>query len=335
MDIFIDESLSGYYKKRPLILVDGGASGGLQSHWKRAEPYLHVIGFEPDKRSFQELSANEGRTYFNAGLYNKRAVMDLYTTKIKTKSSLLKPDLKFISKFSNKQPIRMSVVEVSKIQVDTLDNQLKENGIGEIDFLKLDLQGAELFALEGATKALGGGFGVEVEVEFAPMYENQPLFWQVDSLMRKLNYQLFDLQIYDWKRKIASIYGGPRGQIIYANALYFKDSEAFSKHIENIEDIVLKKSKILRAISICLLYGYLDYALELFHSNTGLFSFNEIELINRKLKCNDNIWIKNKIPKFRGRKRLARLLYKMGDFFSLPGDKIKYNKVNNLLGNLE
>ena len=39
-------------------------------------------------------------------------------------------------------------------------------------------------------------FGVEVEVEFIEMYQDQPLFNEVDSFMRERGFYLFDLKLY-------------------------------------------------------------------------------------------------------------------------------------------
>lgn len=51
-------------------------------------------------------------------------------------------------------------------------------------FLKLDIQGAELFALSHATARLRRALVVHTEVEFLPMYKGQPLFAEVDQFLR-------------------------------------------------------------------------------------------------------------------------------------------------------
>ena len=54
MEIYIEPTFSEYYRKYPLVLVDVGASGGLESNWRPAEKHLQTIGFEPDEREFSK-----------------------------------------------------------------------------------------------------------------------------------------------------------------------------------------------------------------------------------------------------------------------------------------
>ena len=53
------------------------------------------------------------------------------------------------------------------------DELLAEAGI---DFLKIDVEGAELLVLENATRTLEDVLVLETEVEFVPLYKQQCLF---------------------------------------------------------------------------------------------------------------------------------------------------------------
>ena len=57
-----------------------------------------------------------------------------------------------------------------------LDDFIHENSIEQVDLLKLDLQGSELLALTGASKALSEGKirSILCEVLFVKSYEGQP-----------------------------------------------------------------------------------------------------------------------------------------------------------------
>jgi hypothetical protein len=50
MDVFIDGLLQEFYQQRPLLLVDIGASGGLQPPWDRVGRHLKIISFDADAR---------------------------------------------------------------------------------------------------------------------------------------------------------------------------------------------------------------------------------------------------------------------------------------------
>lgn len=310
MKIFIEPALSEYYQKYPLILADIGASGGIQSHWTPAEKYLHVIGFEPDEREFSHLKKKENRkvTYLNTGLYKEKTALDYYLTEKQQTSSFFKPDKDFLDQFPEVE--RFDITKKIKIEADTLDHQFKIHDITGTDFIKVDTQGSELFILEGAMKTIKNGvFGVEIEVEFAQMYQNQPLFSDVDSFMRKQGFWLFDIQSAHWKRKAGKDYHKKRGQIIFGNVLYLKKSENFQEIIENIKDVTAKKSKILKAFSICFLYGYFDYAMEIFDRTATLFNEAERQAIEKKIKGSSR-W-ERKIPNFKGRWKIASMIYSL------------------------
>jgi len=73
---------------------------------------------------------------------------------------------------------------VGRVPVTTKRMQdLKE--ITDTDFLKVDVQGAELYVLRGAGRCLEDAVVVHTEAEFVPMYKEQPLFAEVDQFLRQ------------------------------------------------------------------------------------------------------------------------------------------------------
>ncbi len=311
MSIFIDKGFYHYFQQNPIKLVDIGASGGLQKNWRKAKKFLNILAFEPDVREYERLisEADPNISYRNTALYNNETVLDFHLTRKQEVSSSFYPNTAFLSRFPDAE--RFDVLETIKLNTDTLDNQIKKSAIDNVDFIKIDAQGNTLSILEGASNTLKGVFGLEVEVEFARIYRNQPLFSDVDEFARKHGFQLFDVKKYFWKRESGKKCGMSKGQIIFADALYLKDSHAFIKGIETCPDNLSKKSKILNAISISILYGYIDYAAEIFELQKDCFTGKEIELFNVFLK--KNIPFSEYIPKFKGRNRFAgvfRMLHK-------------------------
>lgn len=331
MNIFIESALSKYYQKYPLVLADIGASGGLEPHWAPAKKYLQIIGFEPNEKEFSNLKKKENRnvTYLNTGLYNKNTFLDYYVTKNPQNSSVFKPNKKFLNQFSEKE--RFDIIKVTKIETDTLDNQFKTHNITDTDFIKIDTQGSELFILEGAAATIQNFvFGIEVEVEFVEQYRNQPLFADVDSFIRKQGFWMFDIQSCHWKRIKGKDCFKKRGQMVFGNALYLKKSENFIKMIETIQNKTEKKSKILRALSICFLYGYFDYAREIFDMTSALFNEAERRGIEKKFK--HSIRWANKIPNFRGQRMLAEMVRSVWEFVRPTHDG--WATIDRKLGNV-
>lgn len=260
-DMYFSSFFDSFYKKNPIILVDIGASGGIQRIWHKANKFLQVVGFEPDKRAFEKLveNTNEKEKFINAALHRFEGTVKFYCTKKQACSSTFEPNFSFLNQFPDAN--RYSIVETSDIPVRQLTKQiLNENNIYDADFLKLDTQGCDLDILKGAAEIVDSFlFGVEVEVEFAPIYQNQPLFSDIDVFLRNHGFQLSDLRRYYWKRNSKYYCSNKKGQIVFADALYFKTYEAFSKQLSSLDNNS-KKAKILKALSTCLVYNKVDYA---------------------------------------------------------------------------
>ena len=99
-------------------------------------------------------------------------------------SSLLEPGLH--------QSIHPWVEFSERIQVETrrLDTVCDELGVKRIDFIHLDVQGAELMVLAGAGSYLADVAAVWLEVEAVALYRGQPLAAEVASFMRHRGFAL-------------------------------------------------------------------------------------------------------------------------------------------------
>lgn len=320
----------------PLVLIDIGSRGGLLSPWQEEELNLFVIGFEPDARSYDPLEhevPNRSRQ-FKVGLYDQKKEMTLFLTRRPGDSSVLKPNKRFLDKFPESQ--RFDVVGTTEMEVDTLDSQLQQNSIDDVDFITIDTQGSELNILKGAEDILATSvFGIEIEVEFNRMYEDQPLFADVDQFLREHGFQLFDLRPIYWKRKAGEKIGGPKGQVIYADALYFREIDSLKNVIKDFGHPDLRSSKIRRAIFTCLTYGYYDYALEIGYEFETVFEPSEFSILIDEVKGMGN----SRRPriKFRGSARLARILGRLGNTLSSGSNVFSWRQIGSgpNLGNLE
>lgn len=273
--------------KNPVVLVDGGASGGLMANFMILQNHLKTVGFEPDEAAYSALAGlnSDNTLVINRALYNKNASVDFYTNRNPVTSSLLKPNKEFLSLFPNSS--EYDSVKTTRLNATTIDEALISNGIPEVDFIKLDTQGSELFILEGGRRTLSTCFGLEIEVEFCPVYQDQPLFGDVDHFLRERGFVLFDLRPVYWKRTIGLKYGKPKGQLAWADVLYFKDSKRFHESIQTLDNS-MKFQKTLHAALISVLYGYLDFALELTDWLKGTVRDGQIqgriEVLERALK---------------------------------------------------
>ena len=331
MKIFIEPEFTKYYAQYPLVLADIGASGGLELNWRFAKKYLSIIGFEPDTREFFNLKKRENSNtkYLNIGLHSKKTSLNYYLTRKQQVSSMFKPNREVLNKFP--EAARFEILEEVTIETDTLDSQVKINNISGVDFIKADTQGSELFILQGAQQTMKKHvFGLEIEVEFVDIYKDQPLFWEVDNFIKQHGFELFDIQCSYWKREKGKDYHKKRGQLIFGNALYLKNVGDFKEVIDGISDIPEKKSKILKAISICFLYGYFDYAREIFDMFLKCFNTREQCFIEKTLKYSRRM--EGLIPNFKGRGKVANMVYSLWEAVrpSHDGWSVTDRKLGNL-----
>jgi FkbM family methyltransferase len=312
MDVFVDPRFDDLYRRYPISLVDVGARGGLKANWAAARRHLRLIGFEPDPVELERLVERTTREqsssrYLGTALHSHRSTLHLHVARDRGLSSIFPPNRPFLDTFPDAE--RFDTLSMKDVDADALDDVVAANGVGDVDFIKADTQGSELLVLKGAERTLRASvIGVEVEVEFAPIYSGQPLFADVDAYMRELGYLLFDLRPCYWKRGAGRAIGGPRGQIIWADALYLRDVAGFGRAIAGLPADA-RAAKVLKAVSISLLYGYYDYALEIITALGAHFSPEDRKVIAAALLRSGAVVAQP--PRFPGRRRIASVLHRL------------------------
>ena len=286
-------------KITPINLIDVGARWGIKTPWDQISDYiLSVYGFEADSKECQKLNESiqpgEKIKYFSNALLDKKSTATLYLTYLKGLSSVYKPDYTLMEKYFENDdfkelfsetdfPHENTVYKVQKeitVTTDTLNNILRQNKI-KPDFIKIDTQGSELSILKGSDEILSETLGIEVEVEFLQLYQNQPIFSEIDTLLKKFGFELFDLNRYWAKNKILPNNCSSRGQLIFADAIYMRPFKNFS--LESVAGKEQQREKILKMIIILSLYGYFDVAFEYLCGLEYIFSESEIELLKKTI----------------------------------------------------
>ena len=140
-----------------------------------------VVGFDPNPRAIERLNSAKrpNETYLPHAIGDGRPAT-LHVCAAEGMTSILEPDQSVLRLFGG-FPEWGRVLETHRIETVRLDDVAE---LRRVDLLKLDIQGAELTALENAERLLRDCLVVQLEAEFVPLYKGQPLFSEVEQFMR-------------------------------------------------------------------------------------------------------------------------------------------------------
>ncbi|MCF2971651.1 FkbM family methyltransferase [Synechococcus sp. Nb3U1] len=185
-------------KDMPFIkVVDVGAMylGGDNFDKLVQQGHAQVIGFEPQKEECEKLnaralteapSADKVKRNYLPYYIGDGSRRNFYLTNVGYTSSLYRPDEEILRHFEHLSDV-CQVVQTEEVQTTRLDDIAE---LGEVDFLKVDVQGAGLDVIRGAGKTLKNVTVIQTEVEYIPIYKNQALFSDIDLALRENGFWL-------------------------------------------------------------------------------------------------------------------------------------------------
>jgi len=223
------DALMSQLHAAPLQIVDVGAQELADEEHVYAPlttlPH-HIIGFEPLQEKIDESLAKHPErpvtllpTFIGDGQSHTFHINNFDAT-----SSLLPLNQnlnQYLVDLSHLKTVHSAVVSTS-----TLDIALHD--IARFDFLKLDIQGFELPALQHASSVLARTNVVHCEVSFAEIYAGQALFSEVESLLRAQGFDFIDFSSkchYPYHTASKNL---SRDRLGWGDAVFFKRSEHLS-----------------------------------------------------------------------------------------------------------
>lgn len=249
---------------RNIHFCDVGARWGISEPWKDLIDNIDLVYFEPDKEEFEMLkkrmrSNDKG---YDCALYSESIPVDLNLMKARECSSILQPNISFLNRFPQELLEMYEIEKVVSILARSIDDIYASDKNLSIDFIKLDVQGAELDILKGGKSFLENSLiGAEIEVEFQPLYKDQPLFSDLDIYIRNnTGLELYDLTKHFCKYRSGEKNCSKKGQMVFGDALYLRSPFTIIDWCNRFD----KKEAANKIISACvtgMIYGYLDYSL--------------------------------------------------------------------------
>lgn len=216
-----------------IALLDVGSAGGIEPRWRPHRKQIKYVGVEPDSRSSVALMQSaEARCFADyrivpQAVWNTNGVISFNLCRKPTVSSHFLPRQGFVSRYPLSE--RYDVLESASVACGKIDDVLSTHGL-RFDFTKLDVQGGELAVLEGAEKSLDQCLGLEIEVEFLRIYEDQPLFGDICAYLETKGIEFIDFTSFNrWER---FQYRG-FGQCIFGDALFLRTPENVALGLEN------------------------------------------------------------------------------------------------------
>jgi FkbM family methyltransferase len=99
------------------------------------------------------------------------------------------------------------------VAIRRLDDVFEESGMGRVDVLKIDVQGAEHLVLRGATKTLARTRLAWIECSVRPLYEGSATFAEIIDLMDEAGFGL-----HDWDEAMR----GATGELLQVDAVFLR-----------------------------------------------------------------------------------------------------------------
>ncbi|MGA8310939.1 MAG: hypothetical protein WB755_12975 [Terriglobales bacterium] len=187
------------FEEYPPVLVDVGASSGVNPAWRALAKYSICIAFDADDRGMDQ-THRDSKLYKQLHVYNRiltsgaETMSDFYLTQDAPCSSMLLPDTEGLSVWEFAD--RFSVVEKQTVQTTNLTTVLTQLNLSRVDWFKTDSQGIDLRLF----LSLGDVLAQKVLVaEFEPgiidAYQGDDKLWTLMSRMHDRGFWLSDMSV--------------------------------------------------------------------------------------------------------------------------------------------
>lgn len=274
--------------EKPIVLIDIGAVGNPPPHWLPLKDRINLIGFEPNQKECKKLNeagcGYRESEFLPFAIGEKNESRTFYITKYHECCSLLKPNLEWLRRFDYGSFFDLNrTIEVETQSLDSIEKLTNLN----IDALKIDAQGNELPILKGAESILENIFLIEVESGLHKNYEQETTFEELCPFLKEKGFTCMEVftQPAQKRNNAASKWNASKGQAMACESIWVRDLIKCEAGTLNS----LKRSDFLSILSLCWLFGYSDYALELIdHEILGKL----LEEVDREALGKEETWLK-------------------------------------------
>lgn len=236
-----------------LVALDIGARGGVCPDLRLVAESTDFFCLEPDREECDRLARQalpigcRSVRYIPWAAAGENTTFDLNLYRQRGCSSKFEANAELGGLFSRADYYVLE--DRVQVQARPLDEILREYQVASPAFMKIDVQGMEVECFRGAHQALSNDLvGIRTEVSFFPIYKEQPLFAEVDQVLRRYNFvPMRWLEFHEWRRstrtKPPDLANGSmpysRGQMVHADVLYLLHPESLSAETDaGIERVI-------------------------------------------------------------------------------------------------
>lgn len=262
-DLFRVQPFAAFLEENPVAYFDVGARGGFEKDLYPLAFATDAFGFEPAPEECRRLAASSFEhwrsvRFLPVALAGAGGTGTLHVPADATSASLLCADAELVGEF--RKPQFFDAIETFEVGTETLDGAVKRFGIPSADYLKLDVEGAELAILEAPGAALDKLLAIKVEVAFAPFRLGQGTAFDVGCFLAKRGFVFADLIAPAfWRREGYVTHphmdAGPipysRGRLAHGDFLFLRDPATLADD----------SGRMIKSALIAMCFGYFDHAL--------------------------------------------------------------------------
>ncbi|WP_083884663.1 FkbM family methyltransferase [Thioflavicoccus mobilis] len=261
--------------------MDIGARGGIDRDLWPAAWATTAVGFEPEPQECARLNCAPPRPwrsvrYVPTALGESNRQQTLNIPKSDAGASLLSHNSQMVPRFGHVALHR--TIRTVPVETLTLDSACDRFALAPPDYLKVDVEGAELQILEAAPNTLANCLAVKVEASFLEQRVNQPLIQELLTFMQSAGFLLGEIRdIHHWRRRplpghpYSAIWVVPysRGIAAQCDLVFLRDP-----------DTLQSTEKKLRLVLVSAILGFFDHGVTVLRSSPDLESQLNTEMEN-------------------------------------------------------
>ncbi|HWR03254.1 MAG TPA: FkbM family methyltransferase [Humidesulfovibrio sp.] len=268
--------------ERFTLLDIGARDAKADPRWLGLPPErMRLYGFELDEEGCaamtREMSASgmEAR-FFPYGLWSEAGPRTFHFCPSHPDcSSFFPPDFAIFDRWKmpagrgvRNEGRHMRPMAQETVTLSTLDRWRAEQDVASVDFMKLNVQGAELEILGAGESVLPEAVGLLTEVAFVEDYTGRPLFADVDRWLRGKGFTFFEFispllvgrNASPVSTRLLPGYHHWHGQRVESHALYLRDPIALERQGADLS--LFRLEKVLKLAALAERYFQVEFAFE-------------------------------------------------------------------------